>query len=378
MKDNIEKIKVLQINASIKGFGGVSEIIFNIYKKIDKSKVQFDFLSPNKTTYELHREEIEKMDGNLYGLDINKNKLFNKILLFVRLKRFLKQKEYDIIHINSGSFFFNLEVAIVAKISGSKRIVIHSHNTLNQNEKLKRFLVKIFKPIMDYIATDFLACSKDAACDMFSRKTVENKVVILQNGIELEKFKYQEQIRNNIREQLDIEDKVVIGNVGRLVKQKNQEFLIETFKHINEKNPNTVLIIIGEGELESKLKEKAKELNLSKKIFFLGLKKNVNEFMQAMDIFVLPSLYEGFGIVGLEAQTAGLYTVVSSKVPYELSITPNIKYLDLELGPEKWADEILQINNINIDRELAYNEVSKTEYNIENTAEKLLYIYING
>lgn len=375
MKDNGKTKKVLQVNASLRGYGGVSAIIFNIYKNIDRSKVQFDFLSPNKTTYEPHRKEIEEMGGNLYGLNINKNKIINKILLAKRLNEFLKKHKYDIIHINSGSYFFNLQVAVIAKKNKIERIIVHSHNTLNGKNKIKNWLVKLAKPILNLYATDFLSCSQKAAKDMFTKKVLKEKTVILKNGINVEKFKFKEEIRKKVRKELNIEEEFVIGNVGRFTKQKNQEFLIECFNEIHKIDHNTILILVGEGELENKLKQKATDLQLMKNIRFLGFREDVNEIMQAFDVFLLPSLFEGLPIVGVEAQAAGLRCIMSDTITKEVDQSNHVKFLNLEKDSlQDWANEILR--NREYARQEIYNKILQSGYDIKDTAKTLLSIYL--
>ena len=368
------KLRVLQINASTKGYGGVSAILFNIYKHIDRSRVIFDFLSPDKTTYEVCRDEIEAMGGHLYGLGIHRNKLLNKFLLSKRLSAFLKEHDYDIVHINSGALLYNLQVAAIAKRCGIKRIIVHSHNTLDKSKKLKNLSVKIAKPLLNLFATDFFACSDDAARDMFTAKTVRDKVVTVKNGIETERFAFDSAVRERMRTELGVDDKLVICNVGRFVPQKNQIFLIECFKKMHELNPESVLLLVGSGELEGVIKEKVKACGVEDSVHFLGMRMDVNNILQATDIFMLPSIMEGFGIAGAESQAAGVFTVVSTNVPSELGITDNILYLDLNRGAYFWAETVLE-NYKCRPRDGYYMQVAERGYDIKETSELVLQIY---
>ena len=162
-KEN-ELIKVMQINAGNKNFGGVSAMTLKIYKNIDRKKFQFDFVSPMKTTYELKRKEIEQLGGNIVELNTSGNIIKRKIQLHLRLTELIKRRKYQIVHINSGAFFFNLQVAAIAKMAGAKRIIVHSRNGINHNEKIKNFLKVPCKPLLRLLATDFLTCSK-SFCD---------------------------------------------------------------------------------------------------------------------------------------------------------------------------------------------------------------------
>lgn len=368
-------IKVLQINSNTKDYGGVSALLFNVYKNIDKSKVQFDFLSPNKTTYEIHRKEIEKMGGHLYGLGVNANGITKKILIHKKFNEFLQKNKYDVVHINSGSFIFNLQIARIAKKNKVQRIIIHSHNTLNKKNKIKNLIIKLLRPLLSYYATDFFACSQKAAYAMFPKKVAENTVII-KNGINVERFKFNIEIREKIQKKLNIQDKFVIGHVGRFVSQKNHKFIIECFNEVYKKNKNAVLLLIGEGELEAEIKNKVSELKLEENIKFLGLRKDVNEIMQAMDIFLLPSLFEGLPIVGIEAQAAGLKCIMSDTITEEVNITNRVTFLSLEKNSLKeWATEILKENKL--DRNDGYKEIIDNGYSIESTSNMLLKIYTN-
>lgn len=370
-------IKVLQVNANIQGYGGVSEFLFNVYKNIDKDKVKFDFLSPNKTTYGIYKNEINKMGGDLYELNIEQKKFINKILMHRKLSEFLKENKYDIIHINSGSFFFNLQVAYIAKRHKIERIIVHSHNTLNKKNKIKNFIIKMLKPLLSYYATDFLACSEKAAKDMFTKKILNTKVIIIKNGIDVKKFKFDQLIRDKMRKKLNIDDKFVICNVGRFVEQKNHKFMIDCFKEVYNKNKNAILILIGQGNLENDIKEKVLKFNLEENVKFLGLRKDVNQIMQAADVFFLPSLFEGLPIVGIEAQTTGLKCVMSDTITKEVDITNTVKFLNLKSNTlSEWANELLKDNKV--EREKEYEKIIERGYDIENTANTLLKIYMQN
>lgn len=368
------KLRVLQINASTKGYGGVSAILFNIYKHIDRSRVTFDFLSPDKTTYEICRDEIESMGGHLYGLGIHRNKLVNKFLLSKRLAAFLREHTYDIVHINSGALLYNLQVAAIAKRCGVKRIIVHAHSTLNKSKKLKNLPVILARPLLNFFATDFFSCSYDAARDMFTAKTVRDKVIIVKNGIETERFAFNNDVREHMRAELDVDGKLVVCNVGRFDPKKNQMFLIDCFKEIRAINPESVLLLVGSGELENAVREKVKSCGLEKDVLFLGMRTDVSEILQAVDIFMLPSVAEGFGIAGAESQAAGAFTVVSTNVPAELEITDNILYLDLNIGARRWAESVLE-NYKRRPRDGYYLQVAERGYDIKDTAEELLKIY---
>lgn len=298
--------RILQISIGSKVFGGVEKFLYEIYKKIDKQKIQFDFLSPNITSYGLYADEIKKMGGNIIELKIDRAGLKGKILYNKKLYEFLKSNEYDIVHINSGAFFFCLQVAFICKICKVKRIIVHSHNNIKMSN-LKKTVKNLLKPMLNFLADDCLACSNSAANALFLHRKVKNgKVKIINNGIETDIFKFNEKIREEYRKNLNLEDKIVYGHVGRFDREKNHYFLIKVFNEICKVQKNAILMLIGEGKLENDVKKMVEELELNDKVYFLGVRKDVNNIMTAMDCFIFPSLYEGLGIVAIEAQTSRL------------------------------------------------------------------------
>lgn len=374
-----QPIRVLQVSAGSQNFGGVSKFVYEVYKGIDKDKVQFDILSPKKTTYEAYRSKIEGMGANIYELKIDDQRKGIRfyIELFFKTLKFLKNHQYSIIHINSGIITFNLAVALAAKLKGVKRVIAHSHSVKIYRNKIDKYRTNIEKIVIRYLATDYFACSKTAAESMFTSKLItDNKVRIIKNGIQTEKFKFNSDIREEYRKKMGIKDRFVIGHIGRFCEEKNHKYLIDIFREINRINKNAMLLLIGEGELEEKIKRQVKEYNLEDYVMFLGLRKDVSQLMQAMDMFVFPSKREGLGIVLIEAQAASLPTLASDVVPLETNITKHIKYLSLKEDPICWSKEIDKF--INYTRKEDINEIKNQGFDIENTCRELQEIYIKG
>lgn len=371
--------RILHIGIENSTFGGIENILYEIYKNIDREKIQFDFLSPYETTYGLYRKEIEDMGGKIFELKTYRSGLRGKILYNKRLYKFLKEKKYDIVHINSGAFFFCLQVALISKISGIKRIIVHSHNNVNMSI-CKKVLISLFKPIMHLLANDCLACSKDAAEALFLHRNVKNgKVKIIKNGIEINKFVFSEENRIRYRKKLELEDNVIYGNIARFHEQKNHDFLIDVFYEIQKKQKNALLVLIGDGSLKSNIKEKVERLDLKEKVKFLGVRKDVNNILQAMDCFIFPSIYEGLGIVAIEAQATGLYTICSENIPEEAKISDKFISMYLKDGAKYWANEICKIDFLSYTdkRKFAYKNAIKSGYDIRNVAKEIENIYLN-
>lgn len=372
-------VRVLQMFGEPLSNGGQEAFIMNVYRNIDRDKVQFDFFTPYYCEEEWIKNKINELGGNLYvGNNKFKTKKVKKIFTN-ECKKFLKNNKYDIIHIHSGSLYALTFGARIAKKSGAQRVIVHAHNTGINNFKYK--VIKfISKFIITKYATDYFACSHFVAKWKFPKKIVkQGKYKVIKNGIDTEKFSFSKEIREKYREELGINNKFVVGNVGRLSKEKNHIFLIEVFNEIYKKNKNSVLLLIGgggqdaAGESEKEIREKVKEYGLEEVVYFLGSRKDVNNILQALDVFVFPSLYEGLGIVAIEAQTAGLVTVCSENVPDEANLTDLFKKINISQGVSYWADQILKYNGI--ERKDRTIEIRNSGYEAIETANTLQRIY---
>ncbi len=199
--------------------------------------------------------------------------------------------------------------------------------------------------------------------------------MVLHNAIEVDKFIYNENVRNRLKKGMNLNDKFVIGHVGRFMEQKNHDYILEIFKEVLKEEPNAVLLLMGDGELEEIIKRKAKQLNIYESIKFMGNVNNVNELYQVMDVFILPSLFEGLPVVGIEAQAAGLRCIFSDKVTRETEITDNVYYLGIEKNNLKeWKEKILA--NRTYDRKNQKEKIVRAGYSIEDEAVKLVDKYI--
>ena len=285
MKD--EKIVVAHIMGKWNG-GGVESVVMNYYKNIDRNRIQFHFLCDEDST-DIPYEEIEKLGGKVIVIPP-----YQKLFKYQKeLYRIFKENNYKIIHshINALSVF----PLKIAKKAGVPIRIAHSHSTSNKKEWKKNILKMILRPFSKLYANNYFACTEYAGKWLFGKKVVERKELnVINNAIDLKKFEFNENTREDLRKELGIkEDVLVIGHVGRFMKQKNHEFLIDVFEKAIKQDDNIYLILVGQGPLEDKIKEMAKEKGIEYKILFLGQRNDVNKLYQAMDIFVLPSLYEG-------------------------------------------------------------------------------------
>lgn len=369
-------IRVLQISIGTTVFGGVQKMLYEIYKNIDKNKVQFDFLFPNYCIFGEYRTEIENMGAKIFELKTPRNNLKEKMLYNKKLYKFLKNNKYEIVHINSGAFLFVLQVAIICKIAGVKKIIVHSHSAIIIKNRFKKFFINILKPLLEFVATDYLACSNLAAKSMFTKKNLKN-VKIIKNGIEVEKYKFDIYTRKKYREELNVNDCICYVHVGRFEETKNHIFLIDIFNEILKKQNNAKLILIGDGNLKENIRKKVDEYGIKNKVEFLDQRNDVADLLQAMDCFIFPSLYEGLGIVGIEAQASGLPLICSGIIPKEIKLLETTTFISLKDSASIWSKKICDITN-SIDlksRENAYKIVQDNEYDIKMTANIMEELY---
>lgn len=327
-------IRVAQIVGKWVG-GGVEAVIMNYYRNIDRTKIQFDFICDDDST-NIPYDEIEKLGGNVILIPP-----YQKIFKYhKKLKKILKEGNYKIVHshINTLSVFS----LYAAKCAGVPVRIAHSHSTTNKKEKKKNIIKIMLRPFAKLFATNYMACTEHAGRWMFGNKEFERKnVTILNNAIDVENFKFNEFIRKDVRNKLNInDDTVVVGHIGRFVEQKNHEFLIDVFNEYHKHNNNSILLLVGQGPLMKEIEDKVHELKIEENVLFLGQRSDVNELYQAMDIFLFPSLYEGLGMVAVEAQVAGCACICSTEVPIAAKISNNIEFIDLNENVSVWIDKI--------------------------------------
>lgn len=287
MENVDEKIIIAHIMGKWNG-GGVESVVMNYYRNIDRNKIQFHFLCDEDST-DIPYEEIEKLGGKVIVIPP-----YQKLFKYQKeLYRIFKENNYKIVHshINALSVF-PLRIAKKAKIPVR---IAHSHSTSNKKEWKKNILKMILRPLSKLYANNYFACTEYAGKWLFGKKVVERKELnVINNAIDLKKFEFNENTRKALREELGIkDDTLIIGHVGRFMKQKNHEFLIEVFNEVYKKNQNTLLILIGQGPLLSEIKQKAINLNIEDKIKFIGQVTDVEKYYNIMDIFLFPSIYEG-------------------------------------------------------------------------------------
>lgn len=323
---------------------GLETMLMNYYRNIDRNQIQFDFLThrPNKSDYD---DEIESLGGKVYYAP----RLYpqNYRAYFKYMKEFYAaHPEYKIVHSHIDSMsYLTLLAAKKAKVPVR---IAHSHNT-SIDKDFKYILKQYFRFKITGVATHFCTCGKAAGEFLFPGK----KCTFIPNAIEPNKFMFDIKIRQKVRDELGWNNNFVIGHVGRLSYQKNHKYLVDIFKYLVKKEPKAILVLVGVGEKEAKIRQQVKNYHLSDKVLFLGNRNDVNELYQAMDVFVMPSHFEGVPVVGIEAQFSGIPCIFSDKVPQEVKFNNNVTFLSLDNDVKKWVDCIL--NSKNIDRQIGIN-----------------------
>ena len=268
--------------------GGVESVVMNYYRNIDKEKIQFHFLCDEDST-DIPYQEIEKLGGKVIIIPP-----YQKLFEYQKeLYRIFKENNYKIVHshINALSVF-PLRIAKKAKIPVR---IAHSHTTSNKKEWKRNLIKNILRPLSKLYANNYFACTEYAGKWLFGKKVVERKELnVINNAIDLKKFELNENTREDLRKELGIkEDTLIIGHVGRFMKQKNHEFLIDVFNELIKKNENSILMLIGQGPLLNDMKQKVRDLSIEDKVKFIGQVTNVEKYYNIMDVFLFPSIYEG-------------------------------------------------------------------------------------
>ncbi|HIT71551.1 MAG TPA: glycosyltransferase family 1 protein [Candidatus Scatovivens faecipullorum] len=358
---------------------GIQTLVVDIVRKINKKKFKIDFLLlDDGNTYKLE-EELMNLGCTIYKLKGIWVKTGIDFIKYVKaVDNFFKEhNDYQVVHMHSSSK--NYIILKKAKKYGIKRRIAHSHNIDFQTRNIfKKIIGNLFKIKLIKYATDYYACSKIAGSWLFGNKLVKDgKVKVIPNAIDYDKFKFNLNMRNKIRKELGIKDnEILVGHIGRFVNQKNHVFLIKIFQELYKYNSNYKLLLIGNGPKENKIIKKIRLLNLENNVLVLGFKNNVQDYMNAMDLFVFPSKFEGLGLVLVEAQANGLQCYASKEViPLEAKVSRQLTFIDLNNNNYKlWAKNIIQ--KFNYTRTDVKNEIAENKYLIENTVELLEKEYL--
>ncbi|MDF1494090.1 glycosyltransferase family 1 protein [Caproiciproducens sp. CPB-2] len=365
-------IRVLQVIGCLNR-AGAETMIVNVLRNIDTQKIQFDFLVYGDAIGDYEKEVIT------YGAKVIhiQTPSSNYYQFYKNLQKVMRTNgPYKIVH--AHILFNNGFILRAAYKTGIPNRISHSHSTQNRiNEMiLTRFYAYIMrKQILKY-ATDFFACSYRAGEFLYSKQIFDAKGIVINNSINTNDFSFDINIRNKVRKKMEITDKFIIGHVGRFQPSKNHIFLLDIFKAVHDRNKDSVLLLVGDGELRPQIEKKIADLDLIDSVILTGVRADTAELYQAMDVFVFPSLFEGLGIVAIEAQAAGLPCIVANTIPREAFITDLIKSVPLEEPPEVWSTEILKYKE-GFERKDTSEQVRQAGYDTKEQAKWLEEFYLS-
>ncbi len=363
-------MKILLINTVPTEKNGITNVILNYLRNIDRKEMTFDYLSINEpeTSY---REGVEKFGGRMFVLP----RLEMGVLAYWNaLRKLIKQNCYDAVHVHGNSHTLILELS-AARAAGCKVRIVHSHNTTCLNPLLH----KILFPVFNLLYTHALACGEEAGSWMFGSRSY----TVIHNGVDTRKFSFDKEKRKSIRQQLCIPDEeILIGNVGHFYgKVKNQSFVVSVFNELLKKSNRYKLCLIGDGPQRKNVEQQVGDYEISDRVIFTGNINNVDEYISAIDLIVMPSLFEGLPLTLIEQQACGLHCVVADTITREADKTGNVKYLSLNDGVEVWAEEISHIDCLSgrkLRSEKACEDIAKARYNIVEEAKSLRKYYIES
>ncbi len=364
-------IRILHIVGGSMSRAGMETFIMNVYRNIDTTKYQFDFLVHSDREGDFD-EEIQQLGGKIYRVipDLSKIYPIRVFKRFIDTYKFLKSREkYDAIHIHTSAATSLVEL-LASYFSGCKIRIVHSHSTSTYKSRLHKILYRL----MRLFSTHRYACSEQAGIWMFGKdfNKLKNARVIY-NGIDTNVFSYDAEKQQKVKESLGLQHKLVIGHIGRFSKVKNHEFIADVFYQVYKKNREAFLLLIGDGELRKNIEDKVKQLNIDRCVMFAGIRADIEELLLAMDIMLFPSLYEGLPITLVEAQATGLKILASDTVNRAVDLTGLIIFASLEKPPAEWA-EIL-VKEAQYLRKDQSNSIKKAKYDIRSIANELCSVY---
>ena len=368
-------VRVLEVFREPLANGGQEAFIMNMYRNIDRDSIQMDFLTPFTCDNPSLQKEVENYGGRVFCGGFRFGESDNAAFTTV-LKQFLKEhSDYQIVHFHSGSIYALMKGPQIAAQAGVPVRIVHSHCTGLDN--LKYRVVKTMSTgYFHKYTTAYAACSKLAAEWKFPEDVIRaDQVTILKNAVDLDRFHYDPFLRQSLRERYGVEDDVILGHVGRFSAQKNHRYLLDVFERYHYRNHRSQLWLIGEGEEQKEIEAYVKELGLTRSVKFFGLREDIPDLMNAMDVLVLPSLFEGLPVVGVEAQACSLPVIASDHVTKELPLKDLCSYLPLgEESLDQWVNEVDKMASAV--RKDHRAELTKEGYDVRQAARRLENYYL--
>ena len=362
------RLRVLQVGMT-RNLGGIETYLIEQFRHLDKSKIDYDFVNITGEYSICYEDEILASGSKIFKV-VSRHK--NPLLHYWQWFNILSQNKgvYDVIVLNTNSLEYVFPL-VLGKVFGIPVRVIHSHNSGFENKQglARRLLVGMNKKLLAWSANLRFACSQFAGKWMFQ----DNPYHVIYNAIDIHKYDANSIDREETREALGLHTELTLLHVGRFSYQKNHSFLLDIFKEVHAIQPNSVLLLVGdtteESEFLTEVKRKIKDYGLENSVRLLGRRDDVNKIMQAADVLVMPSFFEGLTVVGIEAQASDLPLLLSDTVTKELGLLPSTQFISLEAGPTVWAEAVLNSKQHN--RQSRYEELKAAGYDIENETERV-------
>lgn len=356
---------------------GIETFLMNVYKNIDKENVQFDFLCAERKIGD-YDEEIKKLGGHIYYLNSSLSKVSGPLKYLDTIERYRKtlvelnaKKRFTCVHIHSYHAFDVTLMVLGCKMAGIQNIIVHSHNAFAPHPKLN----KVFAKYLNHSNIIRLACGKDAGKWLYGPN---GKFTVVYNGIDLKKFRFDVTKRTKAREELGIkENEPVILNVARFEKQKNHSFLVHVFNEYYKENSDAILVLAGNGVLEEKTKNFVDKLPCHDNVKFLGVRSDIDELMSGADLFIMTSLFEGFPVTAVEAETSGLPCLYSDTITKEVQFTKHVEFESLQSSAKKWAQHINKLLGHTYSRVEDFELAENQGFDIRAVAKKLENLYLS-
>lgn len=373
-------MRVLHLYADPRLTHGAAIFEYRIAQMLKDDGIHFDYLCSK----ELLPEDAARyaLNGSrVYELGVNEklNLIAHEIKANIAYYKFFKSHDYKIVYADTENALRAVHL-LMARLAGVPVRVLHSHNTqLQTRSRTSHLIARVLRHLFRFSATHYFACSDLAAQWLFPPSVCRRKNYrVLQNGVDLNQFRFNPELRSNLRAKLGIsEDTLLLGHVGRFMPQKNHSFLLDIFAGVAAKRADVRLMLIGDGPLREEAEKKAMDLGIADRVLFIGNVQNVNEYLQAMDMFIMPSLFEGLPVTGIEAQAAGLNCIFSETITRELGITDLAEYLPIDRGTDAWVERICR-QNTDAPRRIMDEEIIRAGYSIDNTAAQLREFYLNN
>ncbi len=360
-------MRILIINTTTTSNNGITNVIFNYIKAINGNEVVFDLVSRNKPD-QRYIDAVERQGGHIYHI----NKFGNILKYILQLRRLIKNNKYDAVHIHGNSHTTCVEL-LGAWLGGCKVRIVHAHNTSCNSLLAHKTLTGVF----NRLCTHGLACGKAAGDFMFGKKPF----FVINNGVDVEKFAYKQSLRSLFRKDWSYnDDTIVVGHVGSFIAAKNHEFIVSVFEYLCKKSSKYRLVLIGDGVLRSVVEERVNEMGLQDRVTFTGNINNVNEVLNAIDLILMPSLYEGLPLTLVEQQANGLKCVVADTITREADKTDNLRFVSLDEPISEWGDAIeTQVSKEDRGERSkeAIKKITEAGYNIQVESQKLKDYYLN-